>query len=124
MFVEALVAHDGEKCSGWPLPLSESIMMASPLLYDIGTRHESSLCLFVSSRRVFADKSGTLDVVVTTEAGEIVFVEQSGVPMYNMTLKIGPLALARTYLTNHGPSGEQAFICNITIILTLYIHSR
>ncbi len=76
VFVEALVAADGEKVLGWPLLLTDSLMMASPLLYDI-------------------DSSGTLDVLVTTEAGEIVFVEQSGVPLYNMTLKIGPLPLSR-----------------------------
>ncbi len=39
---------DDAQAEGWPLPLSESLMMAAPLVYDV-------------------DGSGTLDIIVATE---------------------------------------------------------
>ena len=40
---------------------------------------------------------------MTTEAGEVVFVTQSGTPLYNATLKIGPLILPRDVLAKVQP---------------------
>lgn len=51
VFVEALRGADGDKVEGWPLPLAESVFMASPLLYDIGTG--AVLLWFVGPFRFF-----------------------------------------------------------------------
>ncbi len=71
VFVEALVGANGDKAEGWPLALAGAVFLASPLVYDI-------------------DNSGKLDVVATTESGSVVFIDQSGVPLFNYTLQISP----------------------------------
>ena len=86
-FVEALIGLTGEKAEGWPLALSETLFLSSPLVYDI-------------------DRSGTMDVLVTTEAGDIVFISENGVPLYNYTLKISPLPIRRDWFQSL--SGKQS----------------
>ncbi len=77
-YVEALVGESGERAHGWPLTLAGSDFLSSPLVYDI-------------------DNSGKLDVVVATEEGVIVFVDQSGVPLFNYTMKISPAPMPASW---------------------------
>ncbi len=85
--VEALDGESGEKADGWPLTLPNSEFLSSPLVYDI-------------------DNSGKMDIVVVTEAGEVVFVDQTGSPLFNYTLKISPAPMSATFFDGLEQAGE------------------
>ncbi|KAF2076386.1 hypothetical protein CYY_002291 [Polysphondylium violaceum] len=80
-YIDVISAHDGERALGWPFILPASGFTASPLVYDF-------------------NQDDRLDVIVTTNEGEIVFIDRSGIAIFNSTLRVPPLKVKKDWYTN------------------------
>jgi len=80
-YVDVLSANDGERVLGWPFILPDSTFVASPLVYDY-------------------NGDDRLDIIVSTADGEIIFIDRSGIAVFNSTLRIPPLKVKKDWYTN------------------------
>lgn len=77
-YVEAIDGASGSSTPGWPFVFAQSTFHASPQMYDV-------------------DNDGHQEVLVVTNDAELVFLRESGIPLYGWTMKVPPLSVRKNW---------------------------